>query len=63
MGCDCSWPVSSQYQRANVRQAKPADTAVEQIHKTRLDINMKTARAQGLKISDSIRLRAEELIE
>ena len=28
--------------------AKPADTAVEQIHKTRLDINLKTARAQGL---------------
>ena len=43
--------------------AKPADTAVEQIHKTRLDINMKTARTQGLKIPDSIRLRAEELIE
>jgi len=43
--------------------AEPADTAVEQIHKTRLDTNMKTARTQGLKIPDSIRLRAEELIE
>jgi hypothetical protein len=30
--------------------AKSADTAVEQNHKTRLDINMKTAQAQGLKI-------------
>jgi len=43
--------------------AKPADIPVEQIHKTRLDINMKTARAQGVNIPDSIRLRAEEVIE
>jgi putative ABC transport system substrate-binding protein len=43
--------------------AKPADIPVEQIHKTRLDINMKTARAQGVKIPDSIRLRADEVIE
>ena len=43
--------------------AKPADLAVEQIHKTRLDLNMKTARAQGLRIPDSIRLRADEVIE
>jgi putative tryptophan/tyrosine transport system substrate-binding protein len=43
--------------------AKPADTPVEQIHKTRLDVNMKTARAQGMKVPDSIRLRADEVIE
>jgi ABC-type uncharacterized transport system substrate-binding protein len=43
--------------------AKPADNPVEQIHKTRLDTNMKTARAQGVKIPDSIRLRAGEAIE
>jgi putative ABC transport system substrate-binding protein len=42
---------------------KPADIAVEQIHKTRLDLNMKTARAQGVKIPESIRLRADEVIE
>jgi putative tryptophan/tyrosine transport system substrate-binding protein len=42
---------------------KPADIPVEQIHKTRLDINMQTARALGLKIPDAIRLRADELIE
>ena len=42
--------------------AKPADIPVEQIRKTRFDINMKTAQALGLKIPDSLRLRADEVI-
>lgn len=42
---------------------KPADIPVEQIHKTRLDVNMKTARALGLKIPETIRMRADDVIE
>jgi putative tryptophan/tyrosine transport system substrate-binding protein len=42
--------------------ARPADIAVEQIHKTRLDINMKAAQGLGLKIPEPIRMRAEEVI-
>ena len=49
--------------RKILNRAKPADIPVEQIHKTRLDINMQTARAQGVKIPGSVRLRAEEVIE
>jgi len=33
-----------------LRGAKPANTAVEQIRRTRLEINMKAARTQDLKI-------------
>ena len=43
--------------------AKPADLPVEQINKTRLEINMKTARALGIKIPESVRLRVDEVIE
>ncbi len=43
--------------------AKPADLPVEQINKTRLNINMKTARALGIAIPTAIRVRADEVIE
>ena len=46
-----------------LRGAKPADLPVEQIRKTRLDVNMKTAKALGIKVPLSILLRADEVIE
>jgi ABC-type uncharacterized transport system substrate-binding protein len=36
---------------------------VEQISTTRVAINLKTARTLGIKVPDSIRLRADETIE
>jgi putative ABC transport system substrate-binding protein len=46
-----------------IKGAKPAELPVEQPMQIELAINLKTAKALGIKIPDSIMLRADKVIE
>jgi putative ABC transport system substrate-binding protein len=53
----------AEYVHRVLRGTRPADIPVERPTKIRFLLNLKAARAIGLKISDAVRLRADEVIE
>lgn len=54
---------SADYVQRILRGAKPAELPVERATNFRMVLNLKTASTLGLKVPDSVRLRADEVIE
>jgi putative ABC transport system substrate-binding protein len=59
---DRNWERVAYFIDRLLKGAKPADLPVEQISKLKLAVNLKTAKALGLTIPESILVRADEVI-